>query len=334
MTAWPLRWSHGQGLVESVGGMVGPVHFQICEDQWRQPFAVFPWADEPTPEGESPLQGLMARGRGEWPCVPFGVNPDANALGWDHPIHGHSAHGPWQRLDDGQDPAFIHLQFTYPDGHPVARLERQIWGVDGQAAMGLRLIVHAREACRLPMGLHFTFKMPQSEGALSLQPTRWAFAQTFPREVEPGFDLLEPGQRFHDLAHAPAQNGQTADISQFPLPQATESLCQLCGVEGDMVLIHREEGYRVVLQWDTQALPSCLLWISNGGRQAWPWSRRHHALGVEPVCAYFDEGVLASANPNPINASGIATAVALSTHRPFVTDYRMSLHGINPETSS
>ena len=101
-----------------------------------------------------------------------------------------------------------------------------------------------------------------------------------------------------------------------------------------MVLIHREEGYRVVLQWDTQALPSCLLWISNGGRQAWPWSRRHHALGVEPVCACFDEGVLASANPNPINASGIATAVALSTHRPFVTDYRMSLHGINPETSS
>jgi hypothetical protein len=326
MTAWPLRWSHGHGFVEKVGAMLGPVHFQMPCGHWRQPFAVFPWADEPTPVEEKPLHGLMARGRGEWPCVPFGMNPNPGELGWDHPIHGHSAHGNWQRLDDASDEAYMHLAFEYPEVHKVCKLERQIWGIAGEATIQMRLTVHVRETCRLPIGLHFTFKMPSQEGTLVLEPSHFAFAQTCAREVETGFDMLEPGQRFATLEQAPCRQGGKQNVSRFPLKKNTESLFQICGVEGNMVLHHRMEGYRVVMQWDTQSLPSCLVWISNAGRRAWPWRQQHFALGVEPVCAYFDEGVMQSTQPNPVNRSGVPTCLTLIPGRPFTTDYRVSLH--------
>jgi len=279
MTAWPLRWSHGHGFVEKTGAMLGPVHFQTQSGQWRQPFAVFPWADEPTPDGESPLQGLMARGRGEWPCVPFGMNPNPAELGWDHPIHGQSAHGIWQRRDDASDDAFMHLAFSYPESHPVSRIERHIWGISGEATLQMRLTIHVRQTCRLPLGLHFTFKMPAQAGNLLLEPTRFAFAQTCAREVEPGFDMLEPGQRFASLEQAPCRQGGIQNAFRFPWSQANESMFQLCGVEESVTLRYPAEGYRLVMQWDTHALPSCLVWVSNAGRKAWPWRHRHFALG-------------------------------------------------------
>jgi len=51
------------------------------------------------------------------------------------------------------------------------------------------------------------------------------------------------------------------------------------------------------------------------------------------VCAYFDEGVMQSTHPNPINTAGIPTCLTLTPDHPFVTDYRVSLHDHMMETS-
>jgi hypothetical protein len=325
MSAWPLNWSHGQGWVESLGGMLGPVHFQLPDGRRIQPFAVFPWAEEALPSGQTPLSGLISRGRGEWPCVPFGLNANPEALGWQHPIHGESAHGLWMRVDTGDDPSSLHLRYRCSADGPVELLERHIRGVAGEARIDCRLTVQVRRPCTLPIGLHPTLRLPSQTGALVLHPGRFAFALSYPHEVEPGADILMPNQMFLDLGEAPRNDGGSVDLRAYPLAENTESLVQLCGLDGQIGMTNAEEAYRFDLSWDARQLPSCLLWISNAGRRDWPWSRRHYAIGIEPVCSAFDLGVSASVAENAIARSGIPTALSLHPDRPLIIDYRMSV---------
>ena len=323
-TTWPLRWSHGHGEVQALGAMLGPVYFNIEPDRHVQPFAVFPWADEATPAGETPPTGLLARGRGEWPCVPFGM-PSSHPLGWNHPIHGESAHASWRRVDDAHQDNHLRLRFEPDAAGPVQYIEREITGVEGQPEIRCRLTIQTRRDCRLPIGLHPVLKLPKSTGAFQLRPGSFQFARSYPREVEPGADLLQSDQEFTDLSQVPTRQGPTISLLNLPWPTPTESLVQLCGSDGYMSAINTEENYAFVLRWDADILPSCLLWISNGGRSSWPWSGRHFALGIEPICAFFDTGVHHSLQDNPISAQGVATHVMLSTHTPLVIAYSMKL---------
>ncbi len=321
VTSWILQWSHGQGSVEASGAMLAPVTFMLPDGRQVQPFAVFPWAKEALPPGQPALTGLMANGRGEWPCVPFGGGPAP----FDHPIHGWPAHDVWQRLDDGGDLAHMHLRYDFPADSPVDSVERLITGVDGQPEIQCRLRITVRRACALPLGLHPTLRLPERPGALRVTAGDFAFGITLPREHEPGADVLQPGAQFAALSHVPGAGGQSLDLSHLPLAQDTESLVQLCGSDGRMTVSNFDEGYAFALSWDATVLPSCLLWISNGGRQAWPWSGRHYALGVEPVCSYFDWGVDAGTASNPVSARGVATCVQLDPAQPLEFDYRMTV---------
>lgn len=325
MKVWPLIWSHGNGEVQALGGMLGPVNFELPSHRTVQPFAIFPWADESQPSHGQRLTGLMSRGRGEWPCVPFGLGPENNALGWNHPIHGNSAHGLWERIDDGARPSDITLRYCYPSDSPIMDVERHIHGVDGEAAVICRLRIRVRTACQLPVGIHPTLKMPSRSGALKLESGRFRFARSYPTAVEPGADVLESDQVFTSLSAARSVTGETVDLSAYPLTERTESLFQLCGVDGSVAVANAEEAYRFELSWNPLQFPSCLIWVSNAGRGAWPWSHRHYALGVEPVCSAFDLGIAASAGDNPISAAGVATTMELRPGIPMDIEYRMGV---------
>jgi hypothetical protein len=322
---WPLVWSHGHGSVQAVGGMLGPVHFRLPDGRSIQPFAVFPWADEPLPPDQAALTGLMSRGRGEWPCVPFGHDLDPLDPSWNPPIHGEAAHGRWQRIDDGEDDGRLRLVYHCGPAGPVASLERHLSGVTGQPAIDCRLIVRVRRHCTLPIGLHPTLRVPARPGALTVHPGPFSFGLTYPREVEPGADVLACGKAFTELAAVPRQDGRTIDLTSFPLRETTESLVQLCGIDGRVDVVNVDEAYCFSVRWNPALLPSCVLWVSNAGRSAWPWSGRHYALGVEPVCAAFDLGVSVSANENAISAGGIPTALSLHPDFPLEIDYRLSV---------
>lgn len=328
MNAWPLIWSHGDGAVESLGGMLGPVHFRLPDGTTAQPFAIFPWADEPLPAAQQAVTGLMSRGRGEWPCVPFGVGPGGSELGWQHPIHGDAAHGLWQRIDGAPDDASMRLRFDCGPEGPVDSLERHLSGVPGEPQIDCELIVRVRRRCELPIGLHPTLRLPTRLGALQLDPGTFQFGRTYPHEVEPGADIVAPGHGFSELSAVPRHSGGTVDLRRFPLGERTESLLQLCGVEGRVSATYVDEGFRFVVAWDPAQLPSCLLWVSNGGRGAWPWSGRHRALGIEPICSTFDLGVRASTQPSEISARGVRTAVALDPQSPLVIRYRLGVEPI------
>ncbi|MDN7671074.1 hypothetical protein QZM22_00670 [Burkholderia oklahomensis] len=329
MTRWELEWSHGQGFIDSLGGMLGPVWFRVGDDRDVQPFAVFPWREEVPPPGEAPLTGLMMGGGGEWPCVPFGIAADSPEAGWHPSIHGESAHGEWARTDDGRDPARAALRFRCGPSGPIDTLEREIVGVAGKAAIRLRLTVRVRRPCRLPVGLHPMLKMPATSRRMSLHPGHFEFALTYPHEVEAGADVVASGTEFSDLREVPGRNGGTVDLSAYPLRERTESLVQLCGIDGRFSVLNDDEGYQLDIAWPCEMLPSCVLWISNGGRRAWPWSGRHFALGVEPVCAAFDLGVAASQGANRISERGVATTMHLRPETPITLDYWIGVSATN-----
>jgi hypothetical protein len=89
--------------------------------------------------------------------------------------------------------------------------------------------------------------------------------------------------------------------------------------------LHHPDGWSVTLDWDVDHFPSLLLWISNRGRAYAPWNSRHVALGVEPINAAFDLGPAVSSAPNPISATGTATAHAFHPDAPFTTRYRIGV---------
>ena len=152
--------------------------------------------------------------------------------------------------------------------------------------------------------------------------------RTYPGAAEPGVGLFPPDRTFARLEEAPRLTGGTIDASVLPFDGAFEDLLQLINVQGAMSLHYVQEGFRAELTWNAEHFPSLLLWLSNRGRQYYPWSGRNLALGVEPVCSAFDLGPAIASGPNPIAASGTPTSRLFSPDAPFTTHYRIA---VSPE---
>jgi hypothetical protein len=328
MTVRTLSWAHGSLEVQSLGAMVGPICFRLPDGRVVQPMQVAPWADEP---GAADLPGILRRLRGEWPCVPFGAEaPRDLPAGWAGDgtsfdgatvPHGHGSNVDWSFLDPS--PEVISLACVYPETHPIDTLHRSLRPDPAAAALDITLTVRARRLCRMPFGLHPTFRLPD-DGVVELVPPAFRQGRVFPLPVDPSSRLC-PDALFTSLDAVPSQAGSAISLSRLPLDSRNEDLVQLCGVSGDFVLRYPDEGFQVRITWNTGHLPSVLLWISNRGRTQEPWNGRHLALGVEPVCSAFDLGPAVSNGANPIAASGVATAMDFVPDRPFTTSYRIAV---------
>jgi hypothetical protein len=328
MTVRTLDWAHGSLEVQSLGGMLGPVAFRLPDGRQASPLQVAPWADEP---GGEDLPGILRRLRGEWPCVPFGADaPRDLPVGWAADgvtfegagvPHGHGSNVEW----DFAAPSFdaVSLTCTYPESHPIKVLHRSVRPDPEAAALDISLTVEARRPCRLPFGLHPTFRLPL-DGIVDLIPPAFRQGRVFPLAVDPSSRLL-PDATFASLDAVPTLAGPPLSLERLPLDSRNEELVQLCGVSGDVVLRYPGEGFQVRLSWDTSHLPSVLLWVSNRGRTFAPWNGRHLALGIEPVCSAFDLGPAVSTGTNPIAAQGVATAMDFAPDRPFTTSYRIAV---------
>lgn len=323
-----LAWDHGVVALQSLGGMIGPTVFVLPDGRQVSPFHIAPWhADEVSPD----LPGILHRLRGEWPCVPFGADGShdlprgwqadgASFAGADVP-HGHSSNVDWQFVDAGE--GAIGMVCHYPDRHPVKSLHRVVRPDPASAALDVTLIVTVRRPCRLPIGLHPTFRLPRT-GQAELVPPAFRQGRVFPMMIE-ATSLLAPGATFSALDAVPLAAGGVISLSRLPMPGRNEDLAQLCGVSGDFVLRYPGEGFQLRLGWNTDHFPSVLLWVSNRGRSYAPWNSRHTALGVEPVCSAFDLGPAVSTAANPIAEGGTPTAVAFAPDRDFVTQYRIAV---------
>lgn len=324
-----LVWAHGVVSIESLGGMLGPTSFVLPDGRQVAPFQIAPWANEP---GGEALPGILKRLRGEWPCVPFGVDGDRPAMGdWPASVatpsvgtdpHGFSSNHDW-RFEAGTDGS-VALSIAYPDTHPIRALTRRITPDPNAAALDFELVIEVRADCTLPIGLHPSFRLPSQPGAMRIEVGSNIAAATFPGPVDDS-SIFEQGRILERWSDVPLRDGSRLDVSRMPLPQATEELLQLLDMPGTASLWNSAEGYRVRLDWNPEHYPSALLWLSNRGRQMAPWNGRHLALGLEPICSAFDLGPQISATDNPISRRGTKTARRFSAGERFVTHYRIAV---------
>ncbi len=322
-----LGWKHGTLVVQRLGAMLAPLTLLLPNGRQVSPMHVAPWAEE---EGTEELPGILRRLRGEWPCVPFGysVPGDGSPAEWAalmHParpaeeVHGHSSNHcwSWEESDDGS----LRLSIDYPQTSPVRRLERTITPDPDGPAVNMELRIEVREACRLPIGLHTTFKLPFEPRQALIEPARFDHGRTYPGVVEPDAALFAVDQVFTSLAAVPGPYGAAIDVSRLPFAAAIEELLQLNGIDGSVALANEAEGYRVKLSWQKEHFPSLLLWISNRGRRMAPWNGRHLALGMEPICSPFGLGPATALADNPVAKSGTPTARAFAAGEIFTTRY-------------
>lgn len=329
-----LGWAHGALTVQRHAAMLAPVTFLLADGRQVSPMQVSPWAGAP---GTEQLPGILQRLRGEWPCVPFGysVPGDGAPEPWarlmepaaaDEEVHGHSSNHNWTW--EPSDAESLRLSIDYPRDNPIERLERTVTPDPKAPAVDIMLTVKARRDCRLPFGLHPTLRLPAAAGGARIEPGRFREGRTYPGSVEPGREVFALDQGFSNLARVPARAGGTTDASRVPLAADTEELLQLNDIAGEVALANEAEGYRVRLKWNPEHFPSLLLWYSNRGRQAAPWSGRHVALGMEPICSPFGLGPATALADNPIAKAGTPTARAFRAGELFITRYRIEAESL------
>lgn len=329
MDGWRLRWRFGSAEVQSLGGMLGPVDFDLADGRRLQPFQLAPWAG--TQEAAA-LPGILRRLRGEWPCVPFGRTdcPPGLPAGWtardadDAWPHGYGANHAWNCVEARPDR--LHLAIDYPDDAAVVRLERVLQADPDAPALDVTLTIRVRTRICMPLALHPTFRMPAMPGRLILRPAHYDAAVSYPVTAEAGVSRLRPDTVSTDLAALPAKQGRL-DLSSLPLPFLTEELLQLKGIraaadQAPFILHYLDENVRLGLWWDTLALPDVMLWVSNGGRATAPWSQRHFALGVEPLNGVFD--LARTARPPPQHLLAERQGIVLTPERAWTTRYRIA----------
>lgn len=324
---------HVEAELQLLGGMVGPARFRLGE-RVVSPLAVAPWADD---EEARTLPGILQRLRGEWPCVPFGIASDA-ALpeGWrpadgtepDPNPHGYAANSLW-RLESLTGNEAV-MAIDYPADHPIAGLRRTVTASTETSTLEFELEIMVRADCNLPIGIHPTFALPGGAGDNRLVLDPGAQCWTPPAPAEPGISTFTIGAADAAPGAVPLQDGGTIDITRLPLPYATEELLLVTQANGRVHLECPSAGYAARLDWDAEVFASCMLWMSNRGRTAYPWNGRFVALGIEPVTAAFDLGTAISANPgNPLATAGVPTSRRFSAGERLVTRYDISVEPLN-----
>lgn len=320
---WTLRWAHGEAEVQSLGGMLAPVRFDIGGGRSVSPLQVAPWVDD------GRWQGLMRALRGEWPCIPFGMVDapaglplnfrlrDAN----DDWVHGYGANHMWQLVE--HDEHVLKLQIAYPSGSEIERLERTIEVEPNAPALVVSLTVHPRRDAILPFALHPTFGVPN--GGVEVLACAYEAIHSYPVPQEPGVSRILPNRIFSSLKEISTTHG-VMDATCLPLPEATEELVQISGCKPPFVLRYPKQHADVSLDWNAEELPDVLLWLSNGGRTHEPWAGRHFAVGVEPANSFFDLGRVAipPANHPLAGRSGLAFKAGMAQ----TITYRLSAQEI------
>ena len=327
---WRIAWNCGSAEIQALGGMLGPATFEVG-GKAIQPFFVAPWASE---EGSEALPGLLRALRGEWPCVPFGVERSEPLSGWegqgigigDGEPHGYGANQYWHLIDSGTD--WIEIGISYPPDHPIRGLRRRIAGRAGAAALDIDLWIEARMDIDLGLALHPTFRLPETPGALQIEVAGLSGGMSFPAALD-ATSQAAPGCLFNRLDDVPGRSGRSLDFSRQPFAEPNEDLLQVQATSGVVRLTNAEERWIAQVSFDPVLFPSVVLWVTNRGWRDFPWSGRIRALGVEPARSAFDLGQPVSSDPaNPLSKSGVPTAIRVSAGEILGTRYSISLEAL------
>ena len=316
-----LKWSHGEARVVDTAATVTDCTFSLPNGPF-QPFARAPWVDS---IDDPSITGHLRVLSGDFVGVPFGTGrviadaPEAWAsLGPTTPvktIHGPSAHQDWTIVEG--DESHVTLRLDYPEDSPIDHLERTISVRPDAPALDFELRIFARRPAKVSAGLHPNFRWPDAAGRLEIK-VDFAFGLTHPGQTPPGTP-----QEFSDLTQVP-KGAERVDMSHLPLSPPVEKNIILCGVRGPVRATWLDEGHGIEMEWDRELMPSLMFWHTVGAISGGPFKGAFRGLGLEPLASAFDLHTDLSAGPNPINARGINTAVAIDPAAPVIIRHSIS----------
>lgn len=326
-------FSWGKGVISAqAGGGMSTASWTFPNGKTVSPFHEVPWRGKNLPHDLDIPPLLQFLRAGTWPCVPFGGPREVGGLasiytdeldaGFEELPHGPCSNADWTMEKSGNA---ITMNFECPVAHPISGMKQRISFAEDSPTAVFEVEVHPRADCSLPIGLHPTFRLPAE-----LQPGSFEKGITYPGDFEPGAYILKYGAVFSSLKSVPSKAGSregvgdTVDLSRLPLPFPCENLVQLLNTDGSFVLLYREEGFRITLRWDRNVFPSCILWMSNGGRTYMPWNGENYCLGVEPVRSDFELGVRRSQGSNLTSQAGTPSCYDFKKGQPLFTKYTVS----------
>lgn len=295
---------------------------------------------------------LDAHLSGEWGCAPFGFVTKDDSLFKINAPHGLPCHSRFQNFELNPSKDECRLDYTYPEDNDLYRMERTVSlltskeSQEGSAEDKILLYakfkatVSSRRPCKVPLGGHPCFPLYDitkgvGDDALASPvvklKAKFDFGMVYIQNCEDGVSRLLPQSTFTDLSKVKLHydyyhldgNNEECDLSKLPLPYHTEEIVQLLGLS-ELELVYEKLGYSILLKWDREVIPGCLLWISNQGRAYAPWNSKNLCLGVEPVASAWDMGDI-STKKNPILDAGYPTYVEIKPESPVTFSYELIL---------
>lgn len=314
-----LEWDRGSAEVWALSAGLHHLELALPDGRRVRPLAEAPWHDEPGTTGDASLAAHLRHLGGDWACIPFGrsdADPVMHGYGTDHewlfeeglsvqtgpgattptpdpspqgggelsalppsPLRGGAGGGGHERSNAAT------LSITYPADRPIAGLSRTLRGVPDAARVEISVTAEARAACRIPVGLHPILALGRPGERVRLE-TAFGHGETFPAIFEPGVSRLAVAARFDSTEALPLDDGSAIAFGDM-LNRTGEEAFQLFGVDGNLRVVYPDSGYAARVQWNPADFPTCLFWVSTGGRAFKPWNGRFRGFGVEPLDARF-----------------------------------------------
>ncbi len=340
---WVLESNCVQAAVTKLGGMLGPVSFELDQGKTVQPYWISPWQGE---QG-APTEGLLSPMRGDFFCLPFGIHNEYKHHTF--PVHGYTAAEPWERISrESLSPKAheLQLQIKVPGmsrGHLATVTKRIILRDNETVIYSQHEIVGWNGPATI--GHHATLNPGEKPDSMLLSTAPFAFGVTqsnppmYNRSGE--YSALAPDALFDSLHEVPSiwNAPSKVDCSSFP---TRKGYCDIL----TLFARHREPGTTMTPHWtaavfpdqgflwfalkNPRILPATVIWSENRGRHSHPWNGRTVCVGLEDVCGYGASGLSGSVGDNLARRKGIATSLNLNGDTPFIVNYIQGILAIPP----
>ncbi|MCE9607794.1 MAG: hypothetical protein K8U03_23150 [Planctomycetia bacterium] len=298
-------------------------------DKPINPYHVSPWQTEGLKIEPAILRVL----RGDFFCLPFGGNGEA-FNGEQHPPHGETANADWTLDAQEKEGNINELRLSLEPKVRSGKVVKVLWLVEGQPVVYSSHVVTGFVG-PAPVAHHATLALPEKEGAVRVSTSPLRFGLTNPTQfsdpAKKEYQALAIGAKFTDLKQVPqlAAGAPPADCTSFPARKGFADLLCVVNKEpaaGDetpawVAAVDTEAGSLWFALKDPKVLPTTLFWMENGGRHGSPWLGRNNCLGLEDACAYFADGLAASAGDNLLTKAGVKTAITFQGERATTINY-------------
>lgn len=271
----------------------------MLEQAYKEDFPIFynsPWRFDGS--DLSNLDKLTKHLGGSFTCLPFGITKESiKNYNLNYP-HGLSCNEEWQLVSKADD--MVVLKITYPNDYDIEYIIKTV-SLDSQG-IHINIKIMPRENVKLTYGEHPCFKIDDS-----VEINISGEVVAYPKKVEK-CSRFKQSEWNSSLSKVKLDDDTYIDAAFLPLDFKTEEVLQAIRPNGKVELLYKKTRKAISMRWSAEKLQSCLIWISNGGRDYFPWNSRNFCIGLEPIASAWDLPC-ESLEQNCFNEKGINTYI-------------------------